>query len=255
MIMIKNGNYNIIELEEVESTNTYAKDIAKDGAKHGTVIIADKQSAGKGRLGRSFTSPAGKGIFMSIVLRPDIEADVASRLTLVAAVAVRRAIKKVCGLETGIKWPNDIVADGKKVCGILTEMATELEKVKYVILGIGVNVLNESFEEELSNVATSIYMLTGKKYDKELFVQEILSEFTICYDKFIEIKDLTGIKQDYDACLVNIHKTVKVINGNTVFEGICRGIGNEGELLVETGKGVQKIISGEVSVRGVYGYV
>ena len=254
MVMM-NNDYNMIKLAEVDSTNEYAKKIAKAGAKHFTVVIAEKQSAGKGRLGRRFLSHAGTGIFMSIVLRPDIEPEVASRLTLVAAVAVRRVLNNICQLETAIKWPNDLVSDGKKVCGILTEMSTEMGRVKYVILGVGINVSNESFEDELSDVATSIFMLTGKRYDKETIIEAVLKEFLLYYEKFLITGDLSCIKRGYDSCLVNKDKMVKIINGNTVLQGICRGVGNAGELLVENEKGMEKIISGEVSVRGVYGYV
>ncbi len=255
MIDMRTSDYSMIKLDDVDSTNEYAKSIAKEGAIHGTVVIAKKQNAGKGRLGRSFTSHEGKGIFMSIILRPDVEPELASRLTLVAAIAARRAIKKVCSIDLGIKWPNDLVIEGKKMCGILTEMSTEQGKIKYVVLGIGVNVLNESFDKELSDVATSVYMITGRKYDIDSIAQEIVDEFFVCYEEFIKTGTLTYIKQEYEKNLVNIHKDVKIINGNSVLEGICRGIGDEGELLIETENGVKKVISGEVSVRGVYGYV
>jgi biotin-[acetyl-CoA-carboxylase] ligase BirA-like protein len=171
--MIKENHYNIIDLDNTDSTNEYAKRLARENFLYGnvdkTVIIAESQSAGKGRLGRSFLSENGKGIFMSILLRPgpDMSPEQASGLTLVAAVALHEAILNVCGLETGIKWPNDIVADGKKLCGVLTEMSVDGSGVKFVVVGIGLNVSNEMFDKELSKLATSLYLLTGKIYDKD----------------------------------------------------------------------------------------
>ena len=255
--------YSFVRLEDVDSTNEYAKKLARDGARHGTVVLARRQSAGKGRLGRGFESSEDKGIFMSIILKPHIEPMAASRLTLVAAVAVREAIKNICDLECGIKWPNDIVADGKKVSGILTEMSTENGNIRYVIAGIGVNVLNESFSAELSQVATSIQMLTGKAYDKEILMSEIIKLFDHYYEEYIKLGSLTAIKHDYDKHLTNMDNYVKVLDsvaGDTVLEGICRGIDSEGNLLVEIesedgNKRIETVVSGEVSVRGVYGYV
>lgn len=263
MMDIENDKYNIIRLEEIDSTNEYAKRIAKTGAKHGTIVLARKQSAGKGRLGRGFESNEDKGIFMSMILRPDIEPIAAARLTLVAAAAVRQAIKQVCSLECDIKWPNDIVADGRKVCGILTEMSTENGNIKYVIVGIGINVTNELFKEELSQVATSILMLTGKIYDREVLMWKIINQFDRYYEAYVRLGNLTAIKDDYDKYLVNIDRQVRVVDctgGRAVLEGICRGIDEEGNLLIETesedgSRRVEKIVSGEVSVRGVYGYV
>ena len=247
--------YRMIHLSETDSTNEYAKRLARDGAEDRTVIIADSQSAGKGRLGRSFDSRKGKGVFMSILIRPHITLEQVSRLTLVAAVAVYEAIEKFCGLKTGIKWPNDIVVDGKKLCGILTEMSADSTGVKYVVVGIGVNVLNESFSEELSDLATSIYMCTGKKCSIEELIDVILECFEKYYVKYLSVGTLTVIRDIYDANLIHTNCTIKAINCNEVIQGVCKGIGNEGQLLIDTGEEIKEIISGEISVRGVYGYV
>lgn len=257
------SDHRIIRLLETDSTNEYAKRLAREGACHNTVVVARKQSAGKGRLGRNFNSEEDKGIFMSLILRPDMKPVEASRLTLVAAVAVREALAELCGIQCGIKWPNDIVADGKKLCGILTEMSTENGIVKYVIVGIGVNVANEKFKEELSQVATSVFLLTGRLYDKEELMNQILRRYDKYYKLYAQTKNLLSVKSDYDSYLVNIDSRVRVIDnmGNgAVLEGICRGIDEEGDLLVEIeakngSTSLEKIVSGEVSVRGVYGYV
>ncbi len=250
------NEYNIIKLLETESTNEYAKKLGRDGALHGTVVTADSQSAGKGRLGRSFNSEKDKGIYMSILLRPEISPAMASGLTLVAAVAVHDAMMKVCGIDVGIKWPNDIVYDGKKLCGILTEMSVmSSEGVRYVVVGIGVNVLNESFVEGLLDVATSLFMITGKRFSKELLIDAILEEFNAYYHKYIEDGNLSKIVDYYNKNLIHTGQMIKGINGNDIYKGICHGIDDTGALLVEVDDDVKRIISGEISVRGVYGYV
>lgn len=253
--MLKKQGYTIINLKETASTNDYAKKIAREGASDRTVVRAEGQTAGKGRLGRSFDSQRGKGIYMSILLRPKLTPEQTGRLTLVAATAVHEAIKEVCSLDTGIKWPNDIVADGKKLCGILTEMSADSAGVKYVIVGIGVNVLNETFGEELSQAATSVYMQTGKRIKIDGLAEAILDKFDSYYIKYGEAGKLSVIREKYDKCLIHTDKQIKIINGNEVWQGICRGIGDDGELLVETENGMKQVISGEISVRGVYGYV
>lgn len=261
--MMKDG-YKAVRLDETESTNEYAKRLAREGAADRTVVVARKQTAGKGRLGRSFDSEADKGIFMTIILRPELEPVAASRLTLVAAVAVREALNELCHVRCGIKWPNDIVYDGKKVCGILTEMSTENGRIKHVIVGIGVNVSNETFAKELSEIATSVYLITGKQYDKDELLEQIIDRFDKYYEMYMQTESLSAIKQEYDSYLVNIDREVRVIPSDAngaALQGICRGIDEEGDLLVEVldeGNGsrrLEKIVSGEVSVRGVYGYV
>lgn len=255
--MERENRYSIINLSETDSTNEYAKRIAREDASDKTVIIAEYQSAGKGRLGRNFFSEKGKGIFMSIILRTDLTPEQAGGLTLVTAVAVYQAILNVCGINTGIKWPNDIVADGKKLCGILTEMSTFFDGsgVKFVVVGIGINVLNEVFDAELSKLATSLYMLTGRSFSKEKLIEDILKQFDTYYEKYLEVRNLSVIRNIYDENLIHTGKHVKVVNGDKVLQGVCKGINEKGHLLVETDEDTEEIISGEISVRGVYGYV
>ncbi len=255
--MERGNRYSIINLSETDSTNEYAKKIAREGANDKTVIIAEYQSAGKGRLGRNFFSENGKGIFMSIILRPDLTPEQAGGLTLVTAVAVHQAILHVCGINTGIKWPNDIVADGKKLCGILTEMSTsfEVNGVKFVVVGIGINVLNEVFDAELSKLATSLYILTGQVFSKEKLIYNVLQCFDTYYEKYLEVRNLSVIRNIYDENLIHTGKVIKAVDGDRVLQGVCKGINGKGHLLVETDEGTEEIISGEISVRGVYGYV
>ena len=139
--------------DETDSTNNQAKRLAEEGAEHGLLVLSDCQTSGKGRRGRSWDSKAGEGIFMTLLLKPDIQPGNASMLTLVMALAVRAGIEDVVGIDTQIKWPNDIVCDGKKVCGILTEMSAQIDYINYIVIGVGINVSNEIFPEEVAAIS------------------------------------------------------------------------------------------------------
>ena len=147
---------NCIYLESVDSTNNYAKRIAEDGTPSGTLVVADEQTGGKGRRGRSWSTPKGSNIAMTLLLRPRFRPEHASRMTLLAAMAVTCGIRRVTGLDAGIKWPNDVVVNGHKVCGILTEMNTEVDYINYVVIGIGINVNQKEFPEEIREIAGSL---------------------------------------------------------------------------------------------------
>ena len=193
---------------------------------------------------------------MSIVLRPDILPFQASMLTLVAAMGVFEGIYQETGLEPQIKWPNDLVLSGKKICGILTEMTTELDTIQYVVIGIGVNVNIESFPQELSQTATSLYLESGEKKKRSPLVGAIAKAFEQYYHKFLAVKNLSLLKQQYESHLANQNRQVTVMSPNGQYSGICLGINEQGELLVEKNDGqICQVLSGEVSVRGIYGYV
>ena len=172
----------VVFYDVTDSTNTRAKMFGEEGKPGGTLVVADCQQMGKGRRGRSFDSPKGQSIYMTILLRPDISPVKASMVTIIAAMAVRKAVAEVCSIETGIKWPNDIVADGKKICGILTEMSAEPDSVNYVVVGIGINVNNSSMPKEIEDVAVSLKMLTGKEYKRSNIIAEVMKWFGIGYD-------------------------------------------------------------------------
>ncbi len=240
---------------KVDSTNTKAKQLAEEGYPSGTLVVAEQQDAGRGRRGRGWESPQGAGIFMTVMLKPDIEPNNASMLTLVAALAVSAAIRKQTGRPAGIKWPNDIVMNGKKVCGILTEMSAQVDYVNHIVVGIGINVHNESFPEEIAQVATSLYLETGERWNRAALIEEIWEQFERYYAIYLETQDLSGLVKEYDEHLVNRNQIVRVLDPNDPFEGRAMGITSKGELVVDTWESRKLVSSGEVSVRGVYGYV
>ena len=238
--------------ESLDSTNQKARELAEEGYPAGTLVIADNQTAGRGRRGRNWDSRAGMGIFMSLVLKPQISPDKASMLTLLSALAVSKGISKITEEKAQIKWPNDLVLHGRKICGILTEMSPKLD---YVIVGIGINVHNKDFPEEIAQMAGSLYTETGKHYSRAKLVAAVLECFEHYYALFLEKEDLSLIQQAYNELLVNQEKEVRVLDSKEPFEGIAKGITEKGELMVDTEKGRKLVSSGEVSVRGIYGYV
>lgn len=251
------GKY-IHHFDSIDSTNTIAKKMAAEGAFEGTVIIAEEQTGGRGRLGRSWISPKGTGIWMSIVLRPNIEPTEAAKITQITAAAVATAIRKVTGCNVGIKWPNDIIIHKKKVCGILTEMSAELNSVNYIIVGIGINVNVdfEDFPEEVRKIATSIKICSGKEVSRKDIVKEILHEFQKLYVDFIENKN---IKKSIHICKnysVTLGKQVKIKNRDKEMIAEAVDLTEDGQLVIKNEWGeIQTVISGEVSVRGITDYV
>ncbi len=242
--------------EVIGSTNTTAMQMAEEGAPHGTLVVADRQDSGKGRRGRSWVMPAGIAIAMSIVLKPEeLLPGNAPMLTLVSALAVARAIREQTGLEAAIKWPNDIVIDGKKVCGMLTEMSTQIDYINHIVVGIGINVHNEQFPEELIDRATSLYLASGKHFSRAVLVEAVCENFEHYYEIFMRTQELSGLQAEYDSWMVNKDRQVRILDPQGEYEGKALGITERGELLVETPEGVRKVDSGEVSVRGIYGYV
>lgn len=238
-----------------DSTNIRAKELAEEGHPGGTLVVADRQEAGRGRRGRSWDSPSGTGIFMTLLLKPEMNPNHASMLTLVAAMAVARAISKCANTEALIKWPNDIVIGGKKICGILTEMSAQFDFINHIVIGIGINVHNEHFPEEIAETAGSILLQTGKRIRRAELIEQILEQFEHYYAIFMETEDLSGLVKEYNSILVNMNKSVRVLDPKEPFEGKAMGITKKGELIVDTWESRKMVSSGEVSVRGLYGYV
>ena len=246
----------VLYFDTIDSTNTKAQELAEKGYQSGTLVVADKQESGKGRRGRSWVSPSGTGIFMTLMIKPDINPNNASMLTLVAALAVAKAITSVTGEEALIKWPNDIVVNGKKVCGILTEMNAQFDYINHIVVGIGINVHNESYPEEISQMASSLMIEAGgKRFHRAQIIAETMSYFEQYYDTFLKTQDLSALVREYDKLLVNRNKSVRVLDPKEPFDGKAMGITPKGELIVDTWESRKLVSSGEVSVRGIYGYV
>lgn len=255
MVQTKWAGRKVIYYEETDSTNIRAKDAGERGGKHGTLFVAERQSAGKGRRGRGWESPAGTSIYMTILLHPDFLPGKAPRLTLLMALAVAEAVKSVTGLTGGIKWPNDVVSNGKKLCGILTEMSTEIGCINYVVIGVGINVNQETFPEEIKDKATSLRLETGRSFRRAELIAAVMERFEACYETFLKTEDLSGVRKEYNRLLVNRNQEVKVLEPGNEYEAHAIGINDTGELIVKTSDGEKAIYAGEVSVRGVYGYV
>lgn len=247
----------VIYFDETDSTNNQAKAAAKSGTPGNVLYVAGCQTAGRGSRGRNWVSNADDGIWMSLLIRPQLEADKASMLTLVTALAVSAAIKNCTGIDSFIKWPNDIVISGKKVCGILTEMQANDRNILFVVIGIGINVNTTYFDDEISDKATSFFCETGQKFDKAEIIAEIIHEFTRYFKIFMETKNLNKFIDEYNSKLINAGKEVKVYGASeNVMQATALGIDEEGRLLVKDTNGeTVSVVAGEVSVRGLYSYV
>ena len=246
----------IVFKEVVDSTNTLAKQLARDGVAEGTIVVAEEQIAGKGRQGKVWSAPKGTGIWMSIVLRPKLEPQYASQLTLLAGLSMCTAIRDVTGLEAMIKWPNDLVLNNKKITGILTEMSAEIEGINYVVIGIGVNVNIMEFDEDLTH-ATSLALEGGKKYKRSKLIRRFLEIFEYDYNNYIDDGNLSRVLDRYKRYCVSLDKEVKIIKGGNERIAYATDITPGGALKVtyiDTNE-TEDIIAGEVSVRGIYGYV
>lgn len=244
----------IVVLQEVDSTNEEAKRQAQCGAPDGSVFLAEQQTGGKGRLGRIWESPAGTGIWFSVLLRPSLVPSEISSITLLAGIAVCRGIRSTTGCAAKLKWPNDVVIGSRKVCGILTEMAAEIERVEYVVLGIGINVNTEAFPAELAEKATSLRIEAGSAFPRAAILRAVLEELeslllgakTGC--AFQEILD------EYKSLCVSLNRRVGFFWNGVRQTGMAVDVSSSGELIVERdGGGRVPINAGEVVVQGIYG--
>ncbi len=236
--------------EAVESTNELAKELARQGAQDGTVVIAEEQTGGKGRLGRNWYSPPGQGIWFSIILRPPIAPVDIPKITIVCAVAVAKTIKDFTGVSAGIKWPNDILINNRKVAGILIEMNAETDKVNYLIVGIGINVNLDlkTIPPGLTGIITSLEEQKGGPVTRVGLLAELLNSLDVLYREFIE-GNFTPILSVWKEMSVTLNRWVRIDSLNKIDEGIAFDIDNGGALLIMKKDGsMKRILSGEISI-------
>jgi BirA family biotin operon repressor/biotin-[acetyl-CoA-carboxylase] ligase len=235
--------------EEVESTNTEALHLAQQGAEEGTVVIAEAQSAGRGRLNRSWESPPAMNLYLSVVLRPDIPAASASLIPLMVGVAVADVISQYCPGKVKLKWPNDILIEGKKICGILTEMRTKAEQVSFIIAGIGVNLNMQKlhFPRELRETATSLRIEAAIDVDRVDFAVRLFETLGNWYRIFLNGGE-ADIREKWLQYAELVGKRVEVVFKETVQHGTVRGLDENGALLLEGETGIQQVLAGDLYI-------
>lgn len=241
----------IIYYERLGSTNDLAKVLAAQGVIEGTVVVAEEQSSGRGRRGRAWASPGGHGVWMSVLLRPKLSPANAPKITIMAAVAVVRAIERVCGLKVGIKWPNDIVYKGKKLAGILTEMSAEIDSINHIVLGIGtnVNVPLEAFPEEIQEKGTSLLIATGQQVSRVAYLRALLEELEVAYVQFCT-EQFDTILDGWRKHSVTLGEDVRVEGIGEVLFGTAADIDSQGALLLRQKDGeMVKVLAGDVTLR------
>ncbi len=236
--------------ESTTSTNDVIEKLAHDGVKEGVVVFAESQTRGRGRLGRQWMSPAGKGLWFSVLLRPNLSPQATTQLTVASATALRRALTAQTGLRPDIKWPNDILLNGKKVCGILTELSAEVDRVKYVILGIGVdvNLTTADFPADLRDVATSLKAELGKALSRADLAVEILRQLDADYTKVID-GGFAAIADEWEEHCSTIGRQVTIRAGERQIRGRAESLGEDGALLVRTEHGhLERVVGGDVTL-------
>lgn len=238
----------IVHLEETASTNTYAMDLAHKGAADGTVVIAEAQSGGKGRLGRTWESPRGN-LYLSVILRPGVPVHKAPLITLMGAVAVAAAVREHLGTPAGIKWPNDILVNGKKVAGLLTEMSAEPDRIRHIVLGIGVNVNMDVRElaPEVRRTATTLAAATGARVDRTAFAKALLARLDTWYQRFL--KNEAAVLEAWKELNVTLGSRVAVRGAGTALEGLAHGVDAEGRLILKLADGtLRQVTAGDVTI-------
>jgi len=238
----------ILHYAEVASTNTLAMDLARKGAVDGTVVIAETQTGGKGRLGRTWSSPAGN-LYVSVVLRPAVPISKSPLITLMGAVAVASGIRRQCGLPAGIKWPNDILLSGKKVSGLLTEMSAEPDRIRHIVLGIGVNVNMDSraLQPEVRRMSTTLAAAVGKPVDRTALLRTLLTELDLWYHRFLQ--NDAEVLAAWKELNVTLGHRVAVSGGSAKLEGLARGVDAEGRLILKLDDGtLRQVAAGDVTI-------
>lgn len=245
------GQNKIFYSSTLSSTNELAREEAQKGCGEGTLVLAEEQTGGRGRLGRVWYSPRYKGIFLSLVLRPPVNPSEASQVTMVASVALAMAIRAETGVVAGIKWPNDLLVQGKKVCGILAELNAEMDRVNYLVLGAGINANQEpgDFPEELRATATSLKVETGQPVDRVKLVRACLEAFEHWYSLWLG-QGFGAILSIWREMSVSLNCPVRIHTLNKAWDGWAEDVDEDGALLLRLPNGeLQRLVSGEVSLR------
>lgn len=242
----------IIYLDTTTSTNDIVKEMAEKGASEGLIVIAEEQIKGRGRMGRRWITGKGKALAVSILLKPDIKPDICPSITSLIALSAVKAIRKATNYDIMIKWPNDLVLNNRKLGGILTEMSMEGIKVKYIIIGLGLNINQEVFDDDIKNIAVSLKSFSGKNFDRRIILSEILNYFESDYENFKRY-GLEYFVEDIKRYSIIFGKDISVIDGNKIVNGKVVDIDKEGGLILKTSEGeLRKIISGDVIMEGLY---
>jgi BirA family transcriptional regulator, biotin operon repressor / biotin---[acetyl-CoA-carboxylase] ligase len=237
----------IHHFETLPSTNDLAKELGAGQAPEGTLVVAEGQSRGRGRLGREWNSPPGAGLYVSVLLRPPLPPTEMPQITLTAAVAAVRALKRAAGVTAGIKWPNDLILAGKKLGGILTEMETESDQIRHLVVGLGLNINNERFPAELRDLATSLTLATGRSFSRLKILQAWLEELEDLYQLFLG-REFARILEEWQEYTVTLGQAVRVRQGPVEICGRALEVAQDGALLVETRDGeIVRVTSGEIA--------
>lgn len=242
----------------IDSTNIEIKKLVNNSnlQNENILVIADSMTQGRGRLGKTWNAPEKSGVWVSLLLKPNLPPNKISVITLLAGLSIAKALNNITdnSLDIGIKWPNDIIVNNKKISGILTEMDCEMDRVNYIILGVGININTDCFPEEIKNIATSLFIEKEKQYSRTEFIKQFLIEFDKIYSDFLN-EGFSKFQKEYETMCVNIGRDLKVIRHNEAesFHGIGVSIDDQGNLLVKSNKDneIVKVYSGEVSIRNI----
>lgn len=244
------GQGEIYYFSEIDSTNNEGKKCANLGCVEGSIVLAEEQKGGRGRLSRGWFSPAGKGIWFSLILRPPFNPYDAPKCTLMAAVAVTKAIRNITQVQCGIKWPNDILYQGKKLVGILTEMSAEIDAINHIVIGMGINVNipQDGFPDELQSIATSLSIISKQEISRLTLLNEILRELESAYEEVVQ-HGFLNILDEWRELSVTLGQKVDVVGSGRNFRGTAIDIDQDGALLVQTEECLERVLAGDVSIR------
>lgn len=240
----------VIFHREIDSTNSVAMLLASDGAPHGAVVTSDSQTGGRGRRGRDWFSPPGCNLYMSVILRPSVSPAEASQIPVISVISVVRVLEKLhTGLPFQIKWPNDILCHGKKVCGILCEMKSDMDQINHVVVGIGINVNVTSMDSCISDIATSLKLETGQEYSRTKLSASLLEELEEIYLEWLQDRNLKRFVEEWERYSLLIGRNVKIETPSETIAGVATGLSDNGSLMVKLPSGtIRKVYAGDAHI-------